>query len=157
MSDTAKLDMAIKYCTDLYADKLMDVIDDWETATDLIVQREKYIFELENFERFASDPNRFFLKGYRGSSAARLEEAVQRETIYKLIDDLQAKIEPILIKIEKKYKDVLSYNSRPYLDKMKWDRIEMLHWLTEERRMKYFKNEAKNKQLKTNLIELKTT
>ena len=45
----------------------------------------------------------------------------------------------LLVSIEKKYKDVISYNGRPYLDKMKWDRIEMLHALTEERIQKYFK------------------
>ena len=27
------------------------------------MEREKQIYELENFERVASDPNRFFLKG----------------------------------------------------------------------------------------------
>ena len=63
MSDSAKLDMAIKYCTEEYADKLIPALIDWEKATDLIIEREKYIYELENFERTASDPNRFFLKG----------------------------------------------------------------------------------------------
>lgn len=37
---------------------------------------------------------------------------------------------------------------------MKWDRIEMLHYLTEERRVKYFKNEIKAKKLKETIIEL---
>lgn len=63
MNDTAKLDMAIKYCSNSYADKLMQAIEDWEKATDLIVERERCIYELENFERVASDPNRFFAKG----------------------------------------------------------------------------------------------
>ena len=56
--------------------------------------------------------------------------------------------------IEKKYKDCITYNGRPYLDKMKWDRIEMLHSLTEERRKKYFKNEIKSKHLTPSIIEL---
>jgi len=59
-------------------------INEWEKATKLIVEREKHIFELENFERFASDPNRYFLRGHRGSSVARLEEAQQRDIIYKV-------------------------------------------------------------------------
>ena len=39
---------------------------------------------MESFERLASDPNRFFVKGFRGSSAARLEEAQNRDIIYKV-------------------------------------------------------------------------
>ncbi|RNA18146.1 coiled-coil domain-containing 87-like isoform X1, partial [Brachionus plicatilis] len=156
MSDNAKLDMAIKYCTSAYADKLMEAIEDWETATNLIVQREKHIYELESFERFASDPNsdNLPLIGHRGSSAARLEEALKRENLYKQIETLQTKIEAVLKIIDKKYRDVITYNERPYLEKMKWDRIEMLHWLTEERRKKYFKNEIRTRQLKTSLIEI---
>ena len=107
MSDTAKLDMAIKYSTDEHVASLVPVsfkavrlnlpkiffilqfndekaIEEWEKATELIVEREKCIFELENFERTASDPNRFFLKGHRGSSAARLEEALIRDNLYKV-------------------------------------------------------------------------
>ena len=41
----------------------------------MILQREQIISELEAFERLASDPNRFFENGYRGSSVARLEES----------------------------------------------------------------------------------
>ena len=37
---------------------------DWESVTDLIVEREKYIFDLETFERTASDPNRYFVNGF---------------------------------------------------------------------------------------------
>jgi hypothetical protein len=155
MSDEAKLDMAIKYSTSDYIDKLNAAIKDWETVTKLIIEREKFIHELEGFEKYASDPNRFFVRGYRGSSAARLDEAVQRETLYNLIDDLEAKLEPILLNIHKMYKDVISYNGRPYLEKMKYDRLEMLHFLTEERRVKYFKSEARSKHLKTTIIDLK--
>lgn len=57
----------------------------WEMAAELIVQREQFIYDLESFERFASDPNRYFLKGHRGSSAARLEEALLREKLYKVL------------------------------------------------------------------------
>jgi hypothetical protein len=88
MSDEAKLDMAIKYCTANYANKISDAIEDWELVTNLIIEREKYIFELETFERYASDPNRFFQKGHRGSSVARLEEAQQRDNLYKVLNDL---------------------------------------------------------------------
>ena len=84
MSDNEKIDMAIKYCQVEFANKLPGALENWELAADLIVKRERIIFDLENFERFASDPNRYFLKGNKGSSAARLEEAIQREQFYKV-------------------------------------------------------------------------
>ena len=155
MPDAAKLDMAIKYSTSDYIENLLTAISEWEKVTTLIIDREKFIHELEGFEKFASDPNRYFLRGYRGSSAARLDEAVQRENLYSALDELQEKIEPILIKIEKMFGDVVTYNDRPYLEKMKYDRLEMLHFLTEERRIKYFKNEIRSKQLKTSIVEFK--
>ena len=88
MTDQAKLEMAVKYCSDEYADKLTTVIyfhinilikfyyyflfsktffskqaiEYWEKITDMIVRREKIVYQLENFERNASDPNRFFVK-----------------------------------------------------------------------------------------------
>lgn len=36
---------------------------------------------------------------------------------------------------------------RPYQDKMKWDRIEMLHWLQEERKQNAIKYEAMLKHI----------
>ncbi len=75
----------------------------------------------------------------------------------KTIDNIQMKLEIILVNIQKKYKDTLTYNGRNYLEKMKWDRIEMLHSLTEERRLKYFKQEIRQKQLKINMAEIQTT
>jgi hypothetical protein len=63
MSDEAKLDMAIKYSTSDYVDQLVSAIKEWEAATSLIIEREKFIHELEGFEKFASDPNRFFVRG----------------------------------------------------------------------------------------------
>lgn len=58
------------------------MINAWEAATNLIVEREKIIAELEAFERLASDPNRFFETGYRGSSVARLKESKLRSQLY---------------------------------------------------------------------------
>ena len=62
----------------------LQVISAWESATELIVRREELMVMLENFERVASDPNRFFEKGSRGSSVARLEEAKQRSYLHKV-------------------------------------------------------------------------
>ena len=38
------------------------IIANWEVAAGLIVQRERLLERLEQFERFASDPNRFFTR-----------------------------------------------------------------------------------------------
>lgn len=106
--DNMKLDMAIKYSSDAYTDTLEEVrqgmtreqstrpvgvyerwmcwqvISAWEAATSLIIQREQIISELEAFERLASDPNRFFEAGYRGSSVARLKEAKLRNQLHSV-------------------------------------------------------------------------
>ena len=37
-------------------------IERWEQATDLVLCREAVLVKLEQFERSASDPNRFFAK-----------------------------------------------------------------------------------------------
>jgi hypothetical protein len=71
-----------------------------------------------------------------------------------MIESLQIRLEKILVDIEKKFKDSICYNGRKYLDKMKWDRIEMLHFLTEERRSRYFKYELRTKQMKETISEL---
>ena len=89
----------------------------------------------------ASDPNRFFVKGFRGSSGARLNEALERESLYKKIDLIQDRLEKLLTYIEKTFHDKVTYNGRLYLEKMKWDRVEMLYWLSEERRAKFFQHE----------------
>lgn len=151
-------------------EKILKALEYWESAADLIVRREGFIYDLESFERLASDPNRYFVKGHRGSSAARQDEAVQREKIYKVnilrrtnlysislvnfeklsqkkIDQVQKQLETLLSEIEKVFGDCVRYNGRSYADKMKWDRIEMLHYLAEKRRMKYFKHEVKMKLL----------
>ncbi len=157
MTDSAKLDMAIKYCTNEYAANLLPAIEEWEKATDLIVERERQLHELERFEKLGSDPNRFFVKGFRGSSAARLGEALHRDSIYKVIDGIQARLELVLTTIQRRFRDTIAYNGRNYLEKMKWDRVEMLHALTEERRVKYFRQEIRAKQLKVSLAELQST
>ena len=42
----------------------LQVIERWEKITDLILKREELLSKLEKFERAASDPNRFFQKGW---------------------------------------------------------------------------------------------
>ncbi len=41
----------------------MQALTFWEIATEVILERESLMTKLEDFERTASDPNRFFAKG----------------------------------------------------------------------------------------------
>lgn len=41
----------------------------------------------------------------------------------------------------------LSWQGRPYEDKMKWDRTEMLHWLQEERKHNALRFESLMRQM----------
>ena len=63
----------------------MQALEEWEESCDLILQREQQLAKLEKFERLASDPNRFFEKGSRGSSLARLQESKLRGSILKVV------------------------------------------------------------------------
>ncbi|KAF6040750.1 CCDC87 [Bugula neritina] len=132
--DGMKLDMAIKYSSECYMDNLEEVISAWEAATSLIIQREQMISELESFERLASDPNRFFENGYRGSSVARLNESKLRTQLCMKLDNMHQRVEQAVKYVNETYNDIMTYQGRPYLDKMKWDRTEMLYWLQEERK-----------------------
>lgn len=147
MPDSLKLDMAIKYsCNEFYI-KLNEAITRWEKITELILKREELLSKLEKFERAASDPNRFFQKGQKRSSVIRLKEAQQRSFFYKRIDQLDGEIKYELQYIKDNFKDIITYRGRPYQDKMKWDRIEMLHWLQEERKQNAIKYEAMLKHI----------
>ncbi|XP_078607655.1 coiled-coil domain-containing protein 87-like isoform X3 [Branchiostoma floridae x Branchiostoma japonicum] len=134
MPDGQKLDMAIKYSSDAYIGKLPESIKAWEKATCLILQREAALSHLERFERQASDPNRFFERGYRGSSVARMEESKQRTELLRRLDVLDKKAGDAVKKVATNSQDSISFQGRPYMDKMKWDRTEMLYWLQQERR-----------------------
>lgn len=84
MPDSAKVDMAIKYSCEEYADRLEEVISAWEAAASLVSQREQLMSELEAFERLASDPNRFFQLGYQGSAVARTRESTLRSQLHQV-------------------------------------------------------------------------
>ncbi|XP_018430239.1 PREDICTED: coiled-coil domain-containing protein 87, partial [Nanorana parkeri] len=129
-----RLDMAIKYSSNEYRDRLPEAIRVWEKAVILIQRREKMLAELEIFEREASDPNRFFLRGYKGTSVARMEESKQRQKLYKQMSHTEHAIAKVLQMIKRTFNDTVSYKGRPYTEKMKWDKTEMLYWLQQDRR-----------------------
>ncbi|XP_064609206.1 coiled-coil domain-containing protein 87-like [Liolophura sinensis] len=147
MPDALRLDMAIKYSGNDCYQQLEPAILKWEQVAQLITQRESILRKLEKFERNASDPNRFFTKGHKGSSAARLDEARERSYYYRCIEDVEEDIKRELDYVKNNFNDIITYKGRPYTDKMKWDRIEMLHWLSEERKNNAIKYETVVRQI----------
>ncbi|OWF43108.1 coiled-coil domain-containing protein 87-like isoform X5 [Mizuhopecten yessoensis] len=146
MPDSHRLDMAIKYSCNEFYSRLFEVIDRWEKVTEFILKREDLLAKLEKFERNASDPNRFFEKGNKGSSVKRLQEAKQRSFYYKRIDYYDREIKIEIDYMMQQFQDIITYKGRSYEEKMKWDRIEMLYWLQEERKQNALKYEAMMKQ-----------
>ncbi|KAH6585131.1 hypothetical protein BASA61_007054 [Batrachochytrium salamandrivorans] len=120
-----KLDMAIKYGSHKFT-KLETAIKLWQAASDLIIQREALLQKIEDFEMTASDPSRFFSKGYTGSSAARLKEAVFREEIMRCLHSVETKIKSIASHIKYELRETLTYDGVPYLEKIKKDYIEII-------------------------------
>ncbi|XP_069811530.1 coiled-coil domain-containing protein 87 [Dendropsophus ebraccatus] len=132
--ESQRLDMAIKYSSNEYRNRLQEAIKMWEKAITLIERREKLLAELEMFEKEASDPNRFFHRGYEGTSMARMEESRRRKKFCKQMAEIEPEIYKVLHVLKKKFNDTVSYKGRAYTDKMKWDKTEMLYWLQQERR-----------------------
>ncbi|KAL1275725.1 hypothetical protein QQF64_035348 [Cirrhinus molitorella] len=130
-----RLDMAIKYSSQEHRDHLQEAIAAWEQAARLIQKRELLLSRLEDFEKEASDPNRFFQRGYHGSSIARMEEASQREKLNSQISVVDQELYKTIDHITTRFNDNISYKGRPYREKMRWDRTEMLYWLQQERRV----------------------
>ncbi|KAJ8262010.1 hypothetical protein GJAV_G00161060 [Gymnothorax javanicus] len=134
--DGMRQDMALKYSSSAHLDQLELAIEEWEHTAQLIQQREASLAELEQFERDNSDPNRFFQQGYGGSSMARMDESKRRERLNSQITGLDKVLHKSLREIKDRFNDTVTYRGRPYGEKMRWDRIEMLFWLQQERREK---------------------
>ncbi|XP_062373876.1 coiled-coil domain-containing protein 87 [Sardina pilchardus] len=135
LPDRLRLDMAIKYSSQAYRDQQEKAIVAWEQAARLIQQREMVLSKLELFEWEASDPNRFFHPGYPGTSNARMSESKQREEMNTQITSLERDLSKIISEISDCFRDTVTYKGRPYREKMRWDRTEMLYWLQQERRV----------------------
>ncbi|KAJ3175764.1 Coiled-coil domain-containing protein 87 [Geranomyces variabilis] len=128
-----KLDMAIKYGGHRFGPKLETAIRLWKTASQHIITREELLKEIEAFERTASDPERFFLKGPEGSSAARLKEAKDREDLMRRLHFVEARITDVIANIKLELKESVTYEGAPYKEKMKSDYTEMIKRLQRDR------------------------
>lgn len=72
-----------------------------------------------------------------GSSKMRMSESRRRTYLYNQLSMLEKQITEQWNRIKKTYGDEVTYNGRNYLDKMQFDKLEMLHYLQEERRLNY--------------------
>jgi hypothetical protein len=72
-----------------------------------------------------------------GSSKMRLSECRRRTYLYNQLSLLEKQITEEWNRIRMNFGDTVTYNGRNYLDKMQFDKLEMLHYLQEERRLNY--------------------
>ena len=141
-----KLAMIFKYqgqdCS-----RLLHVVKLWENVTHAILKREYLLGQLEQFERIASDPNRFFDKGYLGSSQARFDEEIVRANLNKRLDAIEAEVRKETECLDNEASgDVALFRGRPYKEKMLGDRVQVLFWLSEERKANAIRNHLADKR-----------
>jgi hypothetical protein len=86
-----------------------------------------------------------------GSSKMRLSESRRRTHLYNQLSLLEKQITEQWNEIKATYGDIVTYNGRNYLDKMQFDKLEMLHYLQEERHLNYLHSyTTMNKQRQLN-------
>lgn len=132
--DKDRLDMAIKYSSNARLRQLPLLVSAWEQTLQPIQLREILLGKLEWFERHASDPNRFFQK--TGMDLTRLlEENQVRNHLHRKLNLMEAPLVSLLEEVETIFGEPVMFKGRRYLDKMKLDKVEMLYWLQQRRRM----------------------
>ncbi|KAL9986945.1 hypothetical protein ACROYT_G001163 [Oculina patagonica] len=141
MPDAQRLDMAIKYSAEPYSNSLLEALTFWEIATEVILERESLMTKLEDFERTASDPNRFFAKDNTGSSAARIRESKTRNWFNKRLSQIESQVRRAATDVHRQFGDTVTFQGRPYLEKISMDRTEMFYWLQQERRQQVMDRE----------------
>lgn len=67
----------------------------------------------------------------------RLSESRRRTYLYNQLSILEKQITDQWNQIKANFGDIVTYNGRNYLDKIQYDKLEMLHYLQEERRLNY--------------------
>lgn len=133
--DQSRLDMVIKYSSNARLRQLPTLIRAWERALKPIQTRELLLGRLEWFERQASDPNRFFQRPDLLLSRL-LEENVIRSQLHKKLSLIEPPLASFLEKIELVFGEPVTFKGRRYLEKMKQDKVEILYWLQQQRRVR---------------------
>ncbi|XP_028416807.1 coiled-coil domain-containing protein 87-like [Dendronephthya gigantea] len=68
---------------------------------------------------------------------------------------IEVRIKKIVVTIHETFSDVVTFQGRPYLEKMSSDRTEMLYWLQQERRETALDMAKKTVELR--MLEIPTT
>lgn len=155
MPDAQRLDMAIKYSAEPHSNNLLEALIFWEIATEVILDRESLMTKLEDFERAASDPNRFFAKENNASSASRIKESKTRDWFNKHLTRIESRINKSVTDVQRHFGDIVTFQGRPYLEKINRDRTEMFYWLQQERRQHVMDRElVKMREVTLNAADL---
>lgn len=64
-----------------------------------------------------------------------MDESKHRSKLNSQICSLEKVLSKILHHITDSFRDTVTYKGRPYREEMRWDRIEILYWLQQERRV----------------------
>uniref|UniRef100_A0A0P6JSY2 Coiled-coil domain-containing protein 87 n=1 Tax=Heterocephalus glaber TaxID=10181 RepID=A0A0P6JSY2_HETGA len=129
------LDMAVKYSSNARLQQLPSLVKAWAQAMRSIQLREVFLGRLEGFEGQASNPNRFFQKIELDLSQL-LEQDRFRSYIHKQLNQMEPPLVSLLEEIELIFGEPVTFKGRHYLDKMKRDKVEMLYWLQQQRRVR---------------------
>ncbi|KAJ3069251.1 Coiled-coil domain-containing protein 87 [Podochytrium sp. JEL0797] len=121
-----KLDMAIKYGSKKFGNRLEAAITYWAKASGFILAREELLLEIEIYEREASNPERYFKRGYDGSSEARMIEAKIRDGHLQKLHAMEEKLADVISMIKFELNETVTYQGVPYTEKMKSDYSEIL-------------------------------
>ncbi|XP_028627130.1 coiled-coil domain-containing protein 87 [Grammomys surdaster] len=133
--EQSRLDMVIKYSSNARLQQLPALIRAWERVLKPIQKRELLLGRLEWFERQASDPNRFFQKPDLLVNRF-LEENRFRSYLQRKLNRMESSLISLLEKIESVFGEPVTFKGRSYLKKMKQDKVEMLYWLQQQRRIR---------------------
>ncbi|KAI8897388.1 hypothetical protein BC833DRAFT_565844 [Globomyces pollinis-pini] len=124
-----KIDMAIKYGSHQFRN-VDQAIRLWQEVSNLIMERESLLVEIESFEMTASDPMRYFSKNQLNGSASRLKEAEMREKLLRPLHTLEAKIKKVSSAIKIELSETVTFKGAPYLEKMKRDYADIVRKCT---------------------------
>ncbi|KAJ3027325.1 UNVERIFIED_CONTAM: Coiled-coil domain-containing protein 87 [Siphonaria sp. JEL0065] len=122
-----KLDMAIKYGSRKFGSRLELAIKYWKKAADQILAREQVLREIDEFEGEHSNPDRYFKKGYDGSSEARMLEARIRDGHLQTLHSMEEQLADTISMIKFELNETVTYHGVPYTEKMKSDYNTILH------------------------------
>ncbi|OUM66860.1 hypothetical protein PIROE2DRAFT_59119 [Piromyces sp. E2] len=116
-----KVDLAIKYGSYEFSMKFIEAISCWNIVSKLIIKREEKLDRIREFESKISNPYRFFKKGESSLPTARFVEDLYRKNFVRDLDPINKRIIKLCIKIYKKYGDIVKYEGKPYIEKIKND------------------------------------